>query len=70
MQCCLLVPKENFKEAIDTGNKSGALLVELSKAFECLDHSLLVIKLHWHGHSPLSLNLYFPILAIAPIAPK
>ena len=59
MQCCLLVPIENFKEAIDTGIKSGAVLIDLSKAFECLDHSLLVIKLHWHGNSPLSLKTIF-----------
>ena len=35
----LLVLIENFKEAIDTSNKLGALLTELSKAFDCLDHS-------------------------------
>ena len=33
---CLLVLIEKFKEAIDTGNKFGALLTELSKAFYTL----------------------------------
>ena len=33
-QHCLLVLIEKFKEAIDTGNKFGALLTDLSKAFD------------------------------------
>ena len=48
-QHCLLVLIEEFKEAIDTGNKFGALLSDLSKVFDCLDYSLLVAKLHWYG---------------------
>ena len=52
-QHCLLVLTEEFK-AIDTDNKFGALLTDLLKAFDCLDHSLLVAKL-----PPLSLKLIF-----------
>ena len=58
-QYCLLVLIKKFKEAIDTGNKFGALLTDLSKAFDWLDHSLLVAKLHWYGLSPLLLKLIF-----------
>ena len=58
-QHCLLVLIENFKEAIDTGNRFGAVLTDLSKVFDCLDHSLLVAKLHWYGLSLLSLKLIF-----------
>ena len=47
------------REAIDIGNKFGALLNNLSKAFDCLDHSSLVAKLHWYGLSPLSFELVF-----------
>ena len=59
-QHCLLVLIEKFKEAIDTGNKFGALLTDLSKAFDSLDHSVLFSKLHCYGLSPLFIKLIFP----------
>ena len=37
----------------------GALLTDLSNVFDCIDHSLLVAKLHWYGHSLFSLNFIF-----------
>ena len=45
-QHCLLVMIENFKEATDRGNEFGALLTDLSKAFECINHPLLIAKLY------------------------
>ena len=59
MQHCILVLIVKFKEAIDTGNKFGADLTDLTKAFDCLDYSLLVAKLHWYGLSSLFLKLIF-----------
>ena len=44
---------------MDKGNKFGALLIDLSKAFDCTDHKMLIAKLFWHGVSPSSLNLIF-----------
>ena len=61
-QNCLLLMIEKFKEAIDNGNKFGALLTDLSKAFDCIDHSLLIAKLHFYGVSPLSLKLILSYL--------
>ena len=40
-QHCLLVMIEKFKEAIDRGYKFGALLTDLSKVFDCINHLLL-----------------------------
>ena len=54
---------ENFKESVDKGNKFGAVLTDLSKAFDCIDHKLLIAKLFWSGVSPSSLNLIFSYLS-------
>ena len=36
---------EKFKEATDRGNQFEALLIDLSKAFNCTDHNRLIVKL-------------------------
>ena len=56
-QYCLLVMLENFKEAIDRGNQFGALLNDLLKAFDCIDHKILIAKLYEYGVSPSALNI-------------
>ena len=58
-QHCLLVMIEKFKEAIDRGYEFGALLTDLSKAFDCINHPLLIAKLYSYGVSPLSINMIF-----------
>ena len=40
---------EKWREAIDNGGCFGALLTDLSKAFDCLLHDLSIAKLHAHG---------------------
>ena len=60
-QHCLLVMIEKFKEAIDRGNELGnefgALLTDLSKAFNCITHPLLIAKFQSYGVLPLSINM-------------
>ena len=48
---------ENCKKALDQGNEYGALLTDLSKAFDCFPHDLIVAKLHAYGFSIESLKL-------------
>ena len=54
-QCCLLFLVEKWRKALD--NKCGVLLTDLSKAFDCLRHDLLIAKLHAYGFDPVSLKL-------------
>ena len=48
-QHCLLMMLETWKEATDNNKAFGALLTDLSKAFDCLNHGLLIAKLHAYG---------------------
>ena len=43
-QHCLLVMIKKLKEAIDRGFEFGSLLADLSKAFDCINHPLLIAK--------------------------
>ena len=53
---------EKFKEAIDRGDKFGALLTDLSKACDCINHPLLIAKIDSYGVSPLSTKIIFSYL--------
>ena len=54
---------EKFKESVDKGNAFGVLLTDLSKPFDCIDHTLLIAKLSTFGVSPLSLKLLYSYLS-------
>ena len=58
-QRCLMIMLEKFKESRDKGEEFGAFFTDLSKAFDCIDHNLLITKLSWYGVAPISLKLIF-----------
>ena len=56
-QTTLLRIVEDWKEALDKDMYVGAVLMDLSKAFDCLPHDLLVAKLEAYGVSQGSCKL-------------
>ena len=60
---CLIVMLERFRKALDNNEKFGALLTDLSKAFDCLNHELLIAKLEAYGFDQLSLKMILSYLS-------
>ena len=56
-QQCLLIMLEKWKRSVDGGKAFSALVTDLCKAFDCLDHELLIAKLNSYGFSPPTLRL-------------
>ena len=48
---------KKWKRSVDNSEMFGALLTDLSKAFDCLEHELLIAKLNAYGFSLTALTL-------------
>ena len=53
---------ETWKKALDEHKVAGTVLTDLSKAFDCLPHDLLIAKLHAYGFEKSALNLVYDYL--------
>ena len=62
-QQCLIVMLEKWKKEFDNHNTAGALLTDLSKAFDCLNHELLIAKLEAYGFDHESLAFIYSYLS-------
>ena len=56
-QHCLVGLIEKWKKSVDNGGTFDALITNLSKAFHCLPHELLIAKLDAYGFDKSSLKL-------------
>ena len=48
---------QKWRSGVDKEKSFGALLTDLSKAFNCLSHELLLPKLHGYGFDIATLSL-------------
>ena len=62
-QHCLLAMIEKWRRVIDKRGAAGAVLTDLSKAFDCLQHDLLIAKLNAYGFDLNSLKLLYSYLS-------
>ena len=50
---------ENWKKALDEKLFVGAVLMDLSKAFGCIPHDLLIARLHAYGFSDKTVTFIY-----------
>ena len=62
-QHCLTVMLERWKKAMDKGKVTGSLLTDLSKAFDCINHQLLIAKLEAYVFDQKSLTYNYSYLS-------
>ena len=56
-QHCLSAIIEKRGKTLDKGGETGVVLTDLSEAFDCIDHNLLIAKLDAYGFEKQSIDL-------------
>ena len=56
-QHCLIAMINSWSKALDKNDNAAAILTDLSKAFDCINHGLLIAKLDAYGFSHSALTL-------------
>ena len=51
-----------WRKGLDEGKVAGAILTDLSKAFDCISHDLLIAKLDSYGFDKTSLMFVYDYL--------
>ena len=59
----LISPIEKWRKYLDNKGYTGAVLMDLSKAFDTINHELLIAKLHAYGFSKDSLKILLSCLS-------
>ena len=54
---------DRWKKTVDNAKLAGALVTDLSKAFDCLNHELLIAKLEAYGFVKSSLSYIFSYIS-------
>ena len=60
---CLMTMLETWKRALDRKKSVGAVLTDLSKAFDCLNHELIIAKFEAYGFHHDALLLIYDYLS-------
>ena len=58
-QHCLITMIEKWRQSLDSGGQAAAVLTDLSKAFDCIDHESLIDKFNAYGFDNSSLTFLF-----------
>ena len=61
-QHALLRLKNNLNKSLDKKEKIGLVMMDLSKAFDCISHDLLIAKLYAYGFDKNSIRLIYSYL--------
>ena len=65
-QYSLIIMIETWKEDLDKGNTVGVIIMDLSRAFDTINHGLLISKMKAYGFSKSALKILISYLTNRP----